>query len=228
MTTIHESYRRILHVLNVEKHLTIRQITQVLYPNETQDQKAKAYQRVAKALQYLKNQNLLSSKSYGLGKEYLWSLKKHPVITDLGLEAPRSAVHTFKYEHEKLCADVFVALYQTGGLHGWGQKRISKDIIPDRIFWLHDDRYYLEAEKGNQKDAVIQKKVSAYKRFWYDTKEDFQVRFVTDDIKTFQMLSRALKDEPYHYQPYLLEAIQEAVKASNKHSNTQSDNTEQS
>lgn len=145
-----------------------------------------------------------------MGKDYFWSIRNHPVIKDLDLEPPKAEIHTHKFEHEKLCADVFVALYLTGSLHGWGQQRISRELIPDRIFYLGDDLYYLEAEKGNQKDAIIKKKVDAYKKYWRETNEKFQVRFVTDDRKAFEMLSRVLEDEPYHYQPYLLENLQKA------------------
>lgn len=106
-----------------------------------------------------------------------------------------------------------MALYHTGSLKGWGQKRISQEIVPDRIFWLGDDLYYLEAEKGNQKDAIIKRKVEAYKKYWTQTRENFQVRFVTDDKKTFGMLSRVLENESYHYQPYLLESLQKAAKS---------------
>jgi len=141
----------------------------------------------------------------------------------MGLEPPRSEIHTFKYEHEKLCSDVFVALYQTGGLYGWGQQRISKEVIPDRIFWLHDDLYYLEVEMGNHKEAIIKSKVEAYKRYWRESNEKFEVRFVTADAKAFAMLSKILEDEPYHYQAYTLDHLQKAVKS---HSITSSNREE--
>lgn len=211
---MHDSYHRILNTLNVEKHLTTRQLVELLHPNDPPE---RAYQRIAKSLQYLRTQNLLSSKSYGLipGKgsaEYFWALKAHPIVKELGLEPPRADIHTFKYGHEKLCADIFVALYQTGSLSGWGQQRISKEIIPDRTFFLGEDRYYLEAEKGNQKEPLIQKKIDAYKKYWRETQESFQVRFVTDDEKTFDMLFRLMVNETNHYQATFLKSLQEAAK----------------
>lgn len=116
-----------------------------------------------------------------------------------------------------MCGDVFVALYKTGSLHGWGQQRINKEIIPDRIFYLADDLFYLEVEMGNQKDAIIKKKVEAYKKYWRETQENFKVRFVTDDDKAYEMLTRVLENESYHYEAYLLEDLK---RASNITSNT--------
>lgn len=182
-----------------------------------------------KALGVLRNQRLLSSKSYGVAAghgslEYFWALRKHPIVTDLGLIPPKAEVHSNLYEHEKLCADVFVALYRTGSLHGWGQQRVSGlKKNPDRIFYLGDDLYFLEAEMGNHKEAVIREKVEAYKNYYRTTHEQFQLRFLVKEEDTFNMIYRVLENETHHYQVYMLDALQEASKS---HSITRSTSEE--
>jgi|CXWL01.1.fsa_nt_gi hypothetical protein len=151
-------------------------------------------------------------------------MRRHPIISEMGLEPPKAEVHTFKYEHEKLCGDVFVTLYLTGSLYGWGQQRISKGVIPDRYFHLGEDLYYLEVEMGNQKESIIQKKVDNYKQYFRETGQKFQVRFITEQPKAFDNLSRILENETNHYQVLMLESLKEA---SNTYSNTRSENEEE-
>ncbi len=134
---------------------------------------------------YLKKQNLLKSKSYGLGKEYFWSLRQHPVLAELGLEPPRSEVHAFKYEHEKQCAEVFVSLALTETLYDWQpHKRISKGIIPDRMARFENRTIYFEIERGTQ-DKIVQK-TESYRKHWRETKEDFSVLFLVKDEKALE------------------------------------------
>ncbi len=125
----------------------------------------------------------MKSKSYGLGKDYFWSLKKHPVIAELGYSPPRAEVHTFKYEHEKACAEVFVSLALTKKLYGWeSHKRISKTTIPDRIANLERRIFYLEIERGTQ-DKIVHK-TENYRTFFRETGEEFGVLFLVKDEKT--------------------------------------------
>lgn len=152
--------------------------------------------------------------------EYFWSLRKHPFVTDLGLVPPKSEVHSNLYEHEKTCADVFVALYRTGSLNGWGQQPVTGlKKTPDRIFYLGDELYFLEVEMGNHKEAQIREKLESYKRYYQQTREKFQLRFVVKDELTFNLISRVVENETYHYQVYMLEAVQ---KAAQSHSITRS------
>lgn len=183
---MHEAYKRILKSLDIEKHLTQKQITRLLYPEEFKsDAQGKAYGRINKNLLYLKKQNLLKSKSYGLGKEYFWSLRRHPVIAELGFEPPRAEVHAFKYEHEKQCAEVFVSLALTEKLYDWQpHKRISKGIIPDRMARFENRTFYFEIERGTQ-DKVIQK-TENYRKFWCETKEEFSALFLVKDEKALE------------------------------------------
>ena len=195
---MHESHLRILRVLDAEKHLTSKQITKVLYPNEGQ----RAYERVAKALQSLRGQNLLSSKSYGVlagkgGLDYFWALKSHPVIKDLGLTPPKGEVHSHFYPHEKLCGDVFVQLVLTGNLHGWEHKRLNDDIKPDRTFYYGDDLVFLEAERGSHNESTIRQKIQNYQQHWRETKARFKVLFVSRTDQHYQMIARNLSHPAY-------------------------------
>lgn len=199
---MHEAYQRILKFLNLEKHLTARQIAEVMYPGEGE----KAYQRVSKNLNYLKTKSLLKSKSYGFAKENLWSLRQHPIIKELDLSPPRGEVHTFKYDHEKLCADIFVLLYSTGNLYSWGQKKLS-GIIPDRYFEYGDRLVYLELERGTQDQKRIIGKLQAYKKWFRETGEKFHVWFVVIDDKTYQMINGLLQNEPRAYRVYTLDKL---------------------
>lgn len=191
---MHEAYERILKALALEKHLTQKQITRLLYPGDwtSDDGKRRAYGRISKNLLYLRKQSLLKSKCYGLGKDYFWSLRKHPVITERVLEAPRSEVHTFKYEHEKACAEVFVSLALTARLYDWqAHRRISKGIIPDRLADFGNRIFYLEIERGTQDKIVL--KTENYRRFWRETNEDFYVLFLVKDEKTLEDAVRKLE-----------------------------------
>jgi hypothetical protein len=128
-----------------------------------------------------------------LGKDYFWSLRKHPIIAELGYEPPRAEVHAFKYEHEKECAEVFVSLALTKNLYGWqSHKRISKSIIPDRIANLKNSIYYFEIERGTQ-DKIAQK-TENYRRFWRETNEEFSVLFLVKDEKTLEDSVRKLEE----------------------------------
>lgn len=142
----------------------------------------------------------MKSKSYGLGKDYFWSLRKHPVITELGFEPPRAEVHTFKYDHEKACAEVFVSLALTKKLYGWeAHRRISKTIIPDRTANIARRIFYLEIERGTQ-DKIIHK-TENYREFRRETNDEFRVLFLVKDEKTLADSIRKLEaiNAPGHY-----------------------------
>src|SRR5687767_9099277 len=134
---MHEAYKRILLALNLEKWMSPRQIAQLMYPAEYRDQWRKPYDRIIKNLRSLHQKDLLRFKDYGLGKENLWALKPHPIIKEFEYEPPKAEIHSFKYEHEKACADVFVTLTLTGKLYDWkAHKKLTKGIIPDRTAHL--------------------------------------------------------------------------------------------
>lgn len=155
-----------------------------------------------KNLQSLRKNDLLKYKDYGLGKENLWSLKPHPIIKELGYSPPRAEIHTFKYEHEKACADVFVSLALTGKLLDWqAHKKISKSVIPDRIAHL-DTLTYIEVEMGSQ-DKILQK-ATAYRKHYFETPEDFQVWFLVKEQKQYDDALYKLEDFTDHYQVELL------------------------
>ena len=180
---MYESYERILKALNLEKHLTARQIAKLLYPDE---QPKKAYQRVAKNLQYLRKENLLKSKAYGLGKEDFWSLRSHPIVLEEGYKPPRHDVGSLKYEHEKACAEVFVVFALTGTLYGWEQhKRLGKNFIPDRTAEFEDGILYIEVEMGT-KDRVTDK-LRNYQNYYRETREPFQVLFLVQQMRDWKV-----------------------------------------
>jgi hypothetical protein len=82
-------HERILNALNLEKHLTGRQLARLLYPSEYSPETTnRAYERVMKNLKSLQESGLLKSKSYGLGREMLWSLTSRKIVKDLGYTPP--------------------------------------------------------------------------------------------------------------------------------------------
>jgi hypothetical protein len=145
----------------------------------------------------------------------LWSLRQHPIIKELELTPPRGDVHTFKYEHEKLCADIFVLIYLSGNLYSWGQKKL-KGIIPDRYFEYGDQLVYLELERGTQDQKRIVKKLQAYKNWFRETNEKFHVWFIVTDERTHKMISDLLQNEPRAYRVYTLDKL---ISEFNIHSN---------
>jgi hypothetical protein len=196
---MHDNYKRILFSLDLEKHLTTRQLARLLFPEEYQTNQRRVYDRLVKNLQSLKKENLLKSKDYGLGKENLWSLKPHPIVKEMGFSPPRSDIHTFKYEHEKACADVFVTLINTGNLVSWeAHKKIGRGIIPDRIAEL-DTTVYIEVEMGSQNK--IEQKLSAYQSYYHQTRADFRVLFLVKHQRQMVQL-----DSTRHYSVELLDS----------------------
>lgn len=141
--------------------------------------------------------NLLKSKSYGIDKDYFWSLKPHEIIRDLDLKPPKAEVHSFKYAHEKDCAEVFVSLALTEQLYGWEMhKKVGNGIIPDRTALL-PETYYIEVERGTQ--DKIKQKLEAYQQYYRQTKEPFFVLFLVKDEKALTDGLKTLEGSPNHY-----------------------------
>ena len=158
------------------------------------------YDRLVKNLAYLKKENLLKSKDYGLGKENLWSIKRHPLNKEQGY-SPAPDIHTFKYEHEKACGDVFVSLALTGKLYSWqAHKRIGR-VIPDRIAEM-EDMIYIEVEMGSQNK--IKSKATLYQQLYRETREPFQVLFVVQTDKQLQNARKELEGFTSHYRVEML------------------------
>jgi hypothetical protein len=142
-----------------------------------------------KNLKYLQKNGVLKSKSYGLGRDVLWSLKPHPILKDYDVKPPTSEIHTFKYQHEKECAEVFVSLILADAVSDWHQhKKLSTGIIPDRTVEIDDFTLHIENERGTQGYAKVIKKLEKYKDYWRETREDFQVLFLVKDPESFTQL----------------------------------------
>jgi hypothetical protein len=118
----------------------------------------------------------------------LWALKRHKIISELGYSPPTSEIHTYKYEHEKACADMFVTLALSGKLTDWQAHKKIGQIIPDRMAEL-DRLVYIEVEMGSKDE--IKQKAEAYRQYYFDSREQFEVWFV---VKTQEQLDKAEKD----------------------------------
>lgn len=187
---------RILNALNLEKHLTGHQLARLLYPAEYQrNVKNKAYQRVMKTLKSLQNDGLLKSKSYGLGVDMLWCLRKHKLLSEFGIDYPRFEIHRFKYEHEKACGDVFVSLALTNQLFEWtGEGDQKSGFRHDRKFALQGLPWYLEHEEGNHVQNILREKLTRYFQLWSQTHEPFGVLFTVKQPETFDLLLSLFKE----------------------------------
>jgi hypothetical protein len=153
-----------------------------------------------KNLKTLQKESLLKSKSYGLGKDIFWSLKPHPVVKDLGFTPPRSEVHTFKYQHEKECADCFVSLILTDQLLSWtAHQRIHQSIIPDRTAEIGESLLHIENERGTQGEARLIGKVKAYQGYFRATGDRFHVLFLVQDQPQLERLKRIFQTEKVPY-----------------------------
>jgi hypothetical protein len=138
----------------------------------------------------------------------LWAIKPSPLIREMGYESPRAEIHTFKYEHEKACADVFVTLQLTGKLYEWeAHKKISSTIIPDRIAEM-PDKIYLEIEMGSKSE--IREKAEKYKQYFLSKplgeRENFRVWFL---VKEQWQYTKGLEDLRNFPQYYSLEMLDE-------------------
>jgi hypothetical protein len=142
-----------------------------------------------KNLKKLQTDGLLKSKSYGLGKEMLWSLTSTRLVRDLGHTPPKSEVHSMLYEHEKDLGDVFVSLALSGRLLEWqGEGDQKKGLRNDRMFRLADPKNYLERERGNQGVPKLREKVGRYVKHYETTREPFNLIFSVDTEEEIERL----------------------------------------
>jgi hypothetical protein len=215
-----EAYERILKALNLEKWMSPKQLARLLYPDLYRENWRKAYDRLIKNLQSLRQKDLLRFKDYGLGKDNLWSIKPNPLNKEFGYIPPKAEIHSFKYEHEKACADVFVTLALTNKLYAWEQhKKIGGSIIPDRTA-DYNGTVYIEVEMGSQ-DKVRQKS-EAYKKYFQETKEPFSVWFLVKEQWQYDSALEYLRHYPSHYSVELLDEFNK-IKVSDTPSDTVSD-----
>jgi hypothetical protein len=142
------------------------------------------------------------------------------LIQEFGYTPPKSEIHTFKYEHEKACGDVFVTLILTKKLYGWEMhKKIGKDIIPDRTA-DYDGTVYIEVEMGSQNK--IRQKAESYMRYFRETREAFDVWFLVKEQWQYDSGLEDLCDFPAHYSIELLDTFNQQ-KFSDTSSDTVSD-----
>lgn len=134
----------------------------------------------------------------------MWAIKPNPINRDLGYEPPRAEIHTYKYEHEKACADVFVSLVLSGKLIGWEQHKKIGGIIPDRTATL-DGTVYIEVEMGSQ--DKIRQKAESYKKYFQETRQQFDVWFLVKDQLTYEKGLEYLRHFPSAYSIELLDVF---------------------
>lgn len=171
---------------------------------------------MSKNLRTLQSENLAKSKSYKFGGEKLWALTNNKIIKELGYKPPKDEIHYTKYEHEKACADVFVTLALTGKLTGWEiKKAISKAIIPDRIAY-YGGTIYVEVETGSKDE--IKQKAEAYRQYYFDTKEQFDVWFLVGTTKLYDKGLHYLASFSNHYSLQMIDDFHRSFQ-----SDTQSD-----
>jgi hypothetical protein len=216
---MYEPYQKILEALHEEKWMSPKQLTRLLYPTEYHRNWRKAYDRIIKNLQTLRQKELLRYKDYGLGKDNLWALQPNPLLKDFGFIPPKSEIHAFKYEHEKACADVYVTLKLTGKLTGWKQSaKLTAAIIPDRIAETPEP-IYLEIEMGSKYE--IPQQAQNYRQYHFDTKKHFKVWFLVKEQWQYDQALEDLRDFPPAYSVELLDVFHQRF--SDTHSDTYSD-----
>lgn len=158
-----------------------------------------------------------------MGKETFWALNKHAIIKELGYEPPRAEIHTFKAEHEKMCADVFVTLALTGKLYDWeAHRKLFKDTIPDRTA-DYGGTVYIEVESGKQ--DKIREKAENYKRYFQETKEQFQVWFLVATQARYESGLEDLRDYPQAYSIQLLSEFHDYFRSDTQSDSGQKDTT---
>lgn len=173
-----------------------------------------------KNLRTLEKDGLLKSKSYGLGQEgkhKFWSLARHPVIREFDLTPPKSEVHALKYDHEKMCADIFVALMNSGKLWAWlGEGNQKIGFRYDRGFKVDGRVFYLEAETGSQSEDKWRGKIANYRKHYHSTHEPFNVLFIVPTEKLLERVARIfeeLKTDDHYLVAVLDEFLQDPFTA---------------
>jgi hypothetical protein len=164
------------------------------------------HETVRKSLQRLEKESLLHSKSYGLGKDKLWNLAKHPVISKLGYSPPKGEIHTLFYDHEIITGDIFVSLAKTGYLLEWESETQTGKFRPDAMAKISDSTIYFEVERGNQNRAKLIKKIQNYLTLHRETKELFHLLFVVP--ADLQSLLLSVFEELNTPQMYLVTVIE--------------------
>lgn len=137
---------------------------------------------------------LLNSKSYGLSKEYMWSLARTKVIRDLGYTPPKSEIHALLYEHEKSLGDVFVSLVLTERLVNWqteGDQKIG--LRYDRLFQIDERKFYVERETGSQGKDKLRTKLRRYQAHYQKTHESFHVLVLAEEAELYLSIFEELR-----------------------------------
>ncbi len=111
----------------------------------------------------------------------MWALHKRPPI--LGLEYEN-------YQHEQMCADVYIALKLTGENQEWTANKAKHRIIEeDRKSIFLNRPVYWEIDRGTEKKpGVIESKANRYIKLSREFKEKgfdgmFYVIFVVEDFE---------------------------------------------
>jgi hypothetical protein len=131
-----------------------------------------------KALERLKEEGHVSSKSYGLGTERLWKLEKTPLTIELGYFQPKDKpipeVHSFLYEHDKYRGDIYAALVIAGFNFMWGgEGRQGEGFRWDlRCKFLNHEFpfFYGEIEITDKGYERTKDKIQQYKTYFLDNK----------------------------------------------------------
>ncbi len=86
--------------------------------------------------------------------EQMWAIKTRPAIKPLELA---------NYEHERMCADVYVSLKLTGHLQEWEVNSAKHRLIEeDRKAVFLDRIIYWEIDRGTEKKGAISYKATRY------------------------------------------------------------------
>lgn len=136
----------------------------------------------------------MENDSYGLGKERHKYFRLAASAKELGFTPPKGRVSSTFYEHEKLCGDVFVALYVAGFRDEWNISPLRKGFIPDRTFHLGPRKFYLEVETSSQWKNKIRNKLANYYAHQDETNEAFHVLFLGKDPSHLDMIMGVLNE----------------------------------
>jgi hypothetical protein len=86
--------------------------------------------------------------------EQMWAVKTRPAIKPLELA---------NYEHERMCADVYVSFYLTGQLQEWEVNSAKHRLIEeDRKSVFLDRQIYWEIDRGTERRGAIKSKADRY------------------------------------------------------------------
>ncbi len=117
-----------------------------------------------------------------------------------------------QFDHDKYIAQLRIMLELEDSEINWREEELINDasmkVIPDGVFNIGEELYYLEFENTHKSEKFVENKVASYLGFWGE-KRKFNVLFVCMDKVTFNKYKRIYKKKVEKDFEYILKYMDE-------------------